>query len=256
MKISKRDQKLLLCTGGILIAVLAYLLVFRSFSEKNAVLEDEKVKLSNEVARLELLDVRKETYLETAEELSSLSAEMINQFPSEIREETAIMYAYDMENTSDIHVNSMTINPANLLYTMGQYNTAATDNTTTDTTVVQGVARYLYGVTLNLDYTVSYEGFKDIINFIQSDTDKRNVERISLSYDAQTGNLLGTMVVNLFSLQGNDKVYEEPYIPSMPIGNTNPFGTSGAAGGRDNQEAGEDEGDTDNEADNGNSETD
>ena len=149
----------------------------------------------------------------------------------------------------------MTINPANLLYTMGQFraNTAEMD-TATDTTspqTVQGTQRYLYAVNLSLDYSVSYEGFKKIIDFIQADTDKRNIESISLSYDTETGNLLGTMVINLFELQGNDKVYEEPYIPSMPLGNTNPFGTFGAA---DGQEAGAHGEVAENEEDNGNRE--
>lgn len=270
MKISKRDQKLLLCAGGILLAVLAYLLVFRNMSDKNIEIENENQTLRAQVQQLELLDAKKEQYIKDAESLSQKAQEIISQFPAEVREETAIMYAYDMENKADIHVNSMSITPKNLLYTLGlgQTSTNTTDGTTAggttttgttadstaatgtttngtttggtaaDGTTTDGTAssesqnnlRFLYVMTVNLDYSVTYDGFKSIIDFIQTNSDKRNVESISLSYDSESGNLLGTMVVNLFELNGTDKQYQAPYIPSMPQGNTNPFGTAGAAG--------------------------
>lgn len=270
MKISKRDQKLLLCAGGILLAVAAYFFVFRNMSEKNSKIESENQTLEAQVQQLELLDAKKEQYIEDAESLNQKAQEIISQFPAEIREETAIMYAYDMENKADIHINSMSITPKNLLYTLGiglagantadgtaangttadgtaangtptdgtAANGTTTDGTAADGTTADGTAssevqssvKYLYVMTVNLDYSVTYDGFKSIIDFIQTNADKRNVENISLSYDSESGNLLGTMVVNLFELSGTDKQYQAPYIPSMPQGNTNPFGTAGAAG--------------------------
>lgn len=215
MTISKKDQKLLLCAGGLLLALLAYLFVFRNFSEKNSDLQKENQNLSSQVQQLEILDANKEQYISDTKDLKAQVQEMIDRYPSEVREENAVMYAYEMENESDIHVNSMTITPANLLYTMEK-------------------GYGLSVITVNMDYSVTYEGFKDIIDFIRTDRDKRNVESISLSYDSETGNLLGTMVVNLFELQGIDKEYEAPYIPSMPRGNTNPFGTTGVS--QENQE--------------------
>lgn len=254
MKISKRDQKLLLCVGGILLAVAAYFFVFQNMSDKNKRIESENQALEAQVQQLELLDAKKEQYIKDAESLSQKAQEIISQFPAEVREETAIMYAYDMENKADIHVNSMSITPKNLLYTLGLGQTnnttdgitaggttttgtttggTAADGTTTDGTAsseAQNNLRFLYVMTVNLDYSVTYDGFKSIIDFIQTNSDKRNVESISLSYDSESGNLLGTMVVNLFELNGTDKQYQAPYIPSMPQGNTNPFGTAGAAG--------------------------
>lgn len=240
MKISKKDQKLLLCAGGLLLALLAYLLVYRGFSEKNNQLETENRSLSGQIQQLEVLNANKEQYLTDTENLKTEVQNIIDQYPVEVREEDAVMYVYTMENETDIHVNSMTIAPANLLYTMGWQQTqqadpagtAETENdettngVTAETSDTQETGYRLSAVTLNLTYTVSYGGFKDIIDFICSDKNKRNVESISLSYDSETGNLLGTMVVNLFELQGIDKVYEAPYIPSVPRGNTNPFGTS------------------------------
>lgn len=263
MKISKRDQKLLLCAGGILIAVIAYFFGFRNLSSKNETLEYDNSQLANEVAELELLDARKEQYQADAEEMRRIIAEIVSQFPSEVREETAIMYAYEMENEADISVNSMSIQPKNRLYAMESTREAIIGRTEesgqaeegqTDGTGDDGASLSLYTVTLSMDYTVSYTGFKDIVDYIQKDADKRNVESVTLSYDTETGNLLGSMVVNLFALQGNDRAYEEPYIPSVPIGNTNPFGTSGASGGQSGQDTGADEGTGENEADNGNGE--
>lgn len=197
---------------------------------------------------------RKEEYTEVTTELENMTTEIVEQFPSEIREETAIMYAYDMENSADIHLNAMTIEASNLLYTMGQSNTSSDANTASDSTASDSTASdstngsttegnvnsdtaaaqvRLYTKSLNISYTVSYNDFKKIVEYIQTNADKRNVESVSVSYDSDTGKLVGTMVLNLFYLRGSDNAYSDPYIPSMQHGNTNPFGTveSSNAGG-------------------------
>lgn len=246
MKLQKKDQKLLLCAGGVMLALLAYLFVFRTFSEKNGALKNQNLQLSEQVRQLESLDANKEQYIADAEEMNLKVDEIINQYPAEIRNETAVMYAYELENEASIHFSTMTINPKNLLYTTGQYqldtgstaaagttDAAAADANATNTAdgdaaVVtgEGPTRYLSVVALDVDYTVTYQGFKDAIEAIQSDLERRNVESVALSYDSESGNLLGTMVINLFELQGVDKEYEAPNIPSVPTGNTNPFGST------------------------------
>jgi hypothetical protein len=55
-----------------------------------------------------------------------------------------------------------------------------------------------------------------------------NIEDVSVTYDTSTGNLMGNMKINMFSLIGSEvlKGYEPPYINDINTGRENIFGTS------------------------------
>lgn len=125
--------------------------------------------------------------------------------------------------------------------------TTSTDAATTVGTTTEAAAQsiepsvYLFGTTNSLNYTVSYDGWKDIITYIQNDTNKKNVESLSVSYDSESGLLIGTMDLNVFTISGTDKTYEPPYVPNMTLGVDNIFGTLNNSAQASDTESGEPE---------------
>lgn len=235
MSISKKDLKLLLYVGGILAIVLVYFNIFSPTLENNKILVQKNIELQAQVERLEELDKNKEVYLEETADMRSEIAEIYSIFPADIKEETTIMYANMLEGISDLEVSAIGISSRNQLYAMVERNVQADTADTTDAgTVAETAGQYagepraaLYDRQVTYTFTVSYEGFKKVVRRIQEETEKRNVENVTLSFDPSTGRLVGSMLVNMYAMDGSEieKVYVEPEVPPMPLGTDNIFGT-------------------------------
>lgn len=207
MKISKKDAKLLLYTGGILTLVLVYVLVFLPGYEKNAALKIENEQLRQEVERRKTLEEQKQVYREETATMQGQIKETLRTFPAGITEETVVTYADELERQSDMEIAGISIGTTNQLYELGQ-----------------GV--FLNGNQVVYTFTVSYDDFKKNVETIQRDEENRNVEHVILSFDSASGKLVGSMTVNLYSVQGTDKVYGAPEVPGMSLGVPNIFGSA------------------------------
>ena len=51
------------------------------------------------------------------------------------------------------------------------------------------------------------------------------LDNVNASYDTSTGNLTGTIIVNMFSMTGTDNSYSEPDAGAVAYGTDNIFGT-------------------------------
>ena len=51
------------------------------------------------------------------------------------------------------------------------------------------------------------------------------LDNVNASYDTSTGNLTGTIIVNMFSMTGTDNSYSEPDAGDVAYGTDNIFGT-------------------------------
>lgn len=212
--ITQREKKVLLYAAGILSIVFAYVLVVAPGKAKRAELKSEGAALAAELEQAEQHADMQEYYEQETVTMQTRIDEVLAEFPADIKEETAIMYADMLENKWDIYIPGISIGANNLLYTLGQ-DSGETANS--------GVS--LYGTQIAYSFTVPYDDMKQVIRTIQEDEEQRNIETITLSYEAGSGELVGSMTVNMYSVVGTDKMYETPSVPSMSLGTDNIFGT-------------------------------
>lgn len=212
--ITKREKKMLLYVAGILSVVLTYTLVVLPGREKRAELKNEAAELEAELEQAEQHAKMQEYYEQETAAMQIQVDEVLAAFPADIKEETAIMYADMLENKSDIHIPGISIGAGNLLYTLGQ---------DSGENVNDGVS--LYGTQITYSFTVPYEDMKQVIQTIQEEEAQRNIETITLSYEAGSGELAGSMTVNMYFVTGTDKAYAAPDVPAMSLGTENIFGT-------------------------------
>lgn len=208
MNMSKRDQKLLIYVGGILLLVLVYFLFYRNMADSNEVLKREISTLVQERDRLTALSERAGEYTTETERMTGESKEIILKFPPDMREEDSIVYAHMLETLSEMHISTIEIDSKQLIYT-----------TSTGTTM------NLYDMPITYTFTVGYDSFKTVTDLILRNPDKRNMESITLSFDNGTGKLVGTTDINMYYLLGTDEIYEEPTVRPMPQGLEDIFGT-------------------------------
>lgn len=217
MKISKRDLKLLFFLFGVLLVAGMYYFVGNPSIKQIDELTIEVRTLEKEKSELELLKAKQPQY---EEEIALMNADMRQQlstFPANVKEENMVMYADMFNRISDIEFSEAGIAYNNLVLTITP--TAAVE----DYALGSGVS--LYDRQTTYTFTVSYEDLKKLVDVVQNDEDKRNVEQFSVSFDRSTGKLKGSMMINMFSLAGADKSYQPPQIPDVPLGRDDVFGT-------------------------------
>jgi hypothetical protein len=82
---------------------------------------------------------------------------------------------------------------------------------------------YKMGVTIT--YQMNYEGMKKCMDYIKSEGDRMNIRDISAAFDNSTGNLTGTMTIDMYAYSGSKQPYVEPDINDVEISTDNIFGT-------------------------------
>ena len=233
MKISRKDIKLLLYAGGILFLVAVYFVFYRNIDQKSNELEGRIRILEQEKNQLEALNDKKAEYKEETENMQREIDVILAGFPADVKEENAIVYANQLENLSGMEISGINIGSKNLLHSTGE-NAESEENGDT-ATADQLPSLYLYGMPVNYSFTVEYSSFKKAAALIAENEEKRNMETITLSFDEESGKIVGTAAVNMYFIMGSNSVYQEPEIPPIPQGIDDIFGTVGDADQEDTE---------------------
>ena len=208
MKLSKRDIGLLLGLLGLVIAVASYALVFNPMKLKNQELETELTTLKDKEAKLTELVDDFDYYKEQIEVCKEKSAEIETRFPSDVKPENEVMYAVELEDELEIEFSTLNYGTPLEIITDGQK-----------------ADRFAYCTTLSANYRATYRGLKDVILYTADQADRMVVDTVTASYDGTTGNLVGSITINMYTVTGTERVYEKPYVPAMNVGIDNIFGT-------------------------------
>jgi len=83
--------------------------------------------------------------------------------------------------------------------------------------------------TISMNFQTTYQGFKELVEYINNNADKTIIDSVSVSSDSITGNLAGILVLKRFALTGTGKVYKTPVIDDISIGTDNIFGTNSSS---------------------------
>lgn len=240
MKLKKSDINLLIGLFGVLIAVLAYYLVFVSFNEKTDILNAQNATLQTEVDYLQDLADHKQQYIDETESMQAEIDEIKDQFPAEYKAEDDILYVRGLEKDFEAFVNSLGIG-ASAVIEVAQAAPAAPAPTAegddlegdaaapapaTPVAAAPASQVLLYRTPLTVGMTSSYASVKDIIQKINTDRDRKSIEQIGMAFDTETGDLTVSLNYNAYSLAGTEKTYQTPSIDGISFGTNNIFNTA------------------------------
>lgn len=217
MKVSKRDSQILIGFLGVLVAALSYFFVYTKYQEKTETLIHDNATLTAEVQRLEGLSLQKEKFLEDTKSYNEAVEKISAKYDAGLITEDRIMFIHNMEQ--NIGRESVFVNFVNLpeyALVTGYPETSGKDN---------GVQ--LYKATTDFGFSAtSYDGLKQMLRYIGSSTGRKNFESISIGFDSETGNLSGSVLLNLFFMTNTNQVYTPTSIPTMTQGVDNIFRTA------------------------------
>jgi hypothetical protein len=252
MKIKKSDLKIVLYLVGVLALAAGYFLGYQTLAEKKTELVAQRTLLQQQEQQVNEIYENQGNYQEEADAATARIDEILANYPAGVLAEDTILYAKDLEEEFDATISTMSFTEGNLLYSAGtsaeeetadtsdetETDTAETEDTATadttataqdigiiDASTVQYPQISLMDTEVTYNFTAAYEDSKEMFASILAFADKRNVSSIALSYDSDSGLLVGNMNVNMFYLSGTDAVYSEPDTGVTQHGTDNIFAT-------------------------------
>lgn len=251
MTLSERDKKLLLILCALLILAGSYFLVYEKNMSKAAELTASNEQLQVRVDELSQMEAQKEEKVAETGRYKSYIKFVQEQFPAEVRTEDALVMLDELERTADMTIVSVDFKmnqpfwPAEAsaegttadTSTEGEGSTTdnsteagTTEATAGDTTGSEDVAQEAlsgYESKITIGYTTTYQGLKKAIDYINHSTNHMSLGAVNVTFDSSTGNLMGALTINMYSLSGSE--INKEYLPPFIDGNTgrdNIFGSA------------------------------
>lgn len=262
MKVSMRDKKILLMFIGILVFFVGCYFGYRPQMEKADQIEDLNGALEEQLQDLLELAANKDFYVSETASIKDKISEYISEFPADVRPEDGIVLANKMENELGFQITNVGVGEKEFVasldgsaeedlaqsqdQTMSEQANAQTqeqiDNIEgTDSQAEENLQNasdaavadqssdsqvpVLYRTQVTLQFNGTYAGLKKAVLYVADQSGRMTLDNVNASYDTSTGNLTGTIIVNIFSMTGTDRTYTEPDAGSVAYGTANIFGT-------------------------------
>lgn len=253
-KMSMRDKRILLMLLGIVVFVLGYFLVFQPQMAKAEEIEAQNVPLREKLNQLVEIEENQDYYISETNKYNQHVTDYTNMFPSDVKEEDAVLLGKGMEDklgmwifkmdfadqefvasldTSGLNSGSegddSTLSEQANQPTQDQINEIEGIPETEDTNTVPDGIDYnsvaLYRVKNTMEFNGTYQELKDLVDYLAADASRLTIDSVDIDFSASTGDLGGTVVVNMYSMTGTGRTYTTPDISSVVLGNHNLFGT-------------------------------
>lgn len=262
MSISTRDKKILLMFSGVAVFAAGYFFGYRPQMSKAEEIETASVPLETRLNELLEMAKNKEFYVEETSKYNQEVSDYVAQFPADVKEEDGILLARDMENTLDMEVSNIGISTRNFIASLDgsteeeigelvdqTLSEKANEQTQEQIDEIEGTdtkaeealadateaavsdAENLTDLTVlfrrldTLQFSGTYESLKDAVDYLASRSGRMTLDSVDASFDASTGNLMGTITINMFSMTGTGSTYTEPDAGSVALGRKDLFGT-------------------------------
>lgn len=230
MKLKKSDVNILIMLLGILIPVAIYFFVYTSFTEKTAAMNADNETLQTEVDYLQDLADHKQQYIDDTAAMQIQIDEIKSRFPAEYKPEDDIMYIIGVENDYGAEIPTIAMGTSSMIEVAATAEETAegaeaTDDAAGDTVDTTTPAISLYQTPISVSMQSSYRSLKDIVTYINTDTDRKSIDSLSVVFDTETGLLASTMAFNAYSLTGTEKEYTAPQVNGVFYGTSDIFNT-------------------------------
>lgn len=262
MKVSMRDKKILLMFIGILVFFVGWYFGYRPQMEKADQIEDLNGALEEQLQDLLELAANKDFYVSETASIKDKISEYISEFPADVRPEDGIVLANKMENELGFKITNVGVGEKEFVasidgsseedlaqsqdQTMSEQANTQTqeqiDNIEgTDSQAEENLQNasdaavadqssdsqvpVLYRTQVTLQFNGTYAGLKKAVLYVADQSGRMTLDNVNASYDTSTGNLTGTIIVNIFSMSGTERTYTEPDAGSVAYGTDNIFGT-------------------------------
>ncbi|MBR1815752.1 MAG: hypothetical protein IJ763_03535 [Lachnospiraceae bacterium] len=206
---SKNNISIILVLLAIVIAGGVYMYVYKPNMDDKAALDSEIETLEARYNELKAMEVHRDEYIAKTEEYNEKFEDEISYFPATLDQEISVMFMKGIEKDQgnlQMAVNSVGLGQQQAFYTLGAGAAAATASDGTDTVITPSSATYeCYRASFPVTYEGSYEGIKDLVDYIMAYKYRMNVTSLNIAYDANTNIYSGNITLDAYSVSGGDR---------------------------------------------------
>lgn len=232
--ISMKEKRLLLILLAFVLLFIAYQFGYVVLTNKATANNQEITELEDRVAYLELMNINKSMYTNGVTECNDKMEAIRAIFVKEETPESSIMFIKNMEKNLGIEIYELNLYDKALITNLAlDQNQASAENTDTtestgDTSNDSSSTQFIqtgYNYAVDMKFKCSYEEFKEMITYINEYQYMRAIQSVSVVFDGETGELIGELTMNIYTLEEATNEYEEPNTGITNFGTDDIFGT-------------------------------
>ena len=232
-KLSEREKNLLFILLIFIILFCSYQFGYVKLTGKIDTLSSENLELSVKLNDLKQKDVAKEKYIEETDKMLADTRDMFNHLATSMTQDKNTIFVTKLEKEADMIVSAISFGDITHIYDSNRVMDNTTDQTANDTSngsdttdvTAEGKGLKGYQSSITINYQTNYGGLKKAIDFINNYHEKMRIQSITAAFDSTTGNLTGTITIDLFMVSGEGREAELFDIYGIDLGTDNIFGT-------------------------------
>ncbi len=193
---------------AILLVALSVYLYMEVYEKEKLAHETQVQQINTMITALQKTIAENQLYADVQEDIpAALEAvqqsrlKLYEHFPVDMKEEDQIMHVLYLESVFGTEI-------------MFNFNTAVALGQLRD-------GSYLLGLPMTINYDTTYKGFKDMVDYLATDSRITSVHYANIEYDAETDTVKGLVTLRLYLIATNLRGYESPIIPDTETGKEN-----------------------------------
>lgn len=191
------------------ITVFVYRIIYYEMVEKRDAIHEENTALLARVEELEGKVAKQEEYEKKIAEAEAELLQVLGKYGAGNTPEKSIMFVREMEEELDMEIPNVSFSTPSVV--------ASVDLSGMGTEQAWGTVNIL-SEQLSLSYTCGYEQWKEMFEFMLNYPERRTVRSVNASYNSESGLLSGSLVVDLYAVEGGKKEYVAPKIEDISLG--------------------------------------
>ena len=229
MKFGKKELQAVLVLLGLIVVGCTYYFGYMKINEETEAIERENVTLKAQADAYEILYTKASTYNAERSRMEQELPGLEDNFVYGISTEDEIMYVTNLEDNQaddNLMINYLNMSQGSSLpYTPTIETDSAFSSGAISMPTVADDGIVLVKYSIDYGCSVSYEGFKNMVNYLNNVGGDKTISSVSLTFDSSTGLLNGVIGVDLYALTGTGNNYNALPIPKVDLGVENIFGT-------------------------------
>ncbi len=212
MKITQKHIQYILLLLIVLIAVGAYYFGYVGFVEKADAIKQSNKAIDARINELNEKETHRGEWQEAIDKTDESIKALLAKYGPGNTPEKSIIFVKSLEDAAGMSIPSIAFTPDSVLFVSEDYNEDGTPKVEIDTSMI------------TVNYSTTYSGLKACMDYINNYSERMNVNSFSAGYDQESGQLTGSMVINLFGVKDADHEYHDPVIAGINLGVDNIFG--------------------------------
>ncbi len=196
---------------AVLIILAAYKFGYAPFIEKADQLKAQNATLETRASELTAKTANRVMYAEGIETSDKIIDSILKKYGPGNTPEKTIMMVVDMCQTIGVTVNNVSFSNEQVVYQSGEK------------TEEKDTLRVLSTCTTNLTVQGGYTQTKKFFDYVNNYDERMTVNNFSITYNRETGQLMSSVALNLYSVQDKNHHYVAPVIEDIDLGLLNIF---------------------------------